>query len=81
MIRKTFEEWERARGMYARDLTKYKTSKDLSEEEFIEITSANLADFAGVDTEHRLKFLKENGYEVNRANLIDPELSAKPREE
>lgn len=80
-MKKTFEEWERAKGLMAYNLSKFKTSKLLDEGEFNAIVEGNFSEFHGVDYKKRLAFLEKNGYEVTRENLINPELSSKPVEE
>jgi len=47
-------------------------------EEFMQHYFEHPNDFAGVDYEQRVKFLKDNGYKLTRANLIDPSLSVIP---
>lgn len=81
MADKTFKEHEIDRGMFALDSKLYNTSKTMSREDFDKIVATNYSSFRGVSYKDRVKFLEENGYEVTRENLIDPELSAKPREE
>jgi hypothetical protein len=51
------------------------------EAEFIAYAKQNLHLFTGVMYDDRIKFLKDNDYELTRENLIDPELSAKPKPE
>lgn len=80
-MKRTFEQWEIQKGLFAYDLSRWNTSKDISEDEFDSITQNNLSQFHGVDYKIRVNFLKINGYDVTRDNLINPELSAKPVEQ
>jgi len=73
---KTLEEWERQKGLVVRNLGSRKPGHQLTEEDFMTIN-----DFVGVNYEDRIAFLKANGYEVNRANLIDSGLSTRQEEE
>jgi len=78
-MKKTFEEWEMQKGLIAKDLSRFNSSKGITEQEFNSIVSDNFSEFVGVDYKLRVKFLKDNGYEVNRENLT-ADLSAKPVE-
>lgn len=80
-MKKTFEKWEIERGMFAKDLSLFNSSKEITLEEFNDITSNNLNVIVGVNYKDRVQFLRANGYEVNRENLMNSELSAKPVEE
>jgi hypothetical protein len=51
-------------------------SKEVTQEEFDELVS-NPSDFKGVFHEDRAKFLKNNGYDATRANMLNADLSAK----
>lgn len=79
-MRKTFEEWEKDRGLFAKDLGQFKSSKEMTQDEFLQLFYANSGSFVGVNYKDRVKFLEANGYEVSRENLI-ADLSAKPVEE
>lgn len=72
MTVKTIAEWEKEKGML---LPSRKPTEKISEDDFNAIP---LDDKIGVDHESRVKFLKDNGYEVTRENMVDSELSAKP---
>ena len=80
-MKKTFEQWEIEKNLFAVDLSRWNSSKQMTEEEFISISTANLGEFIGVNYKDRVVFLKGNGHEVNRENLINNLLSAKPVEE
>ncbi|CAB4152049.1 hypothetical protein UFOVP585_49 [uncultured Caudovirales phage] len=80
MVKKTFEEWEIVRGMYASDLERHKTDNDITLEEFTKIVEDNMSEFVGVHLEDRLEFLKANGYETTRENLINADLSVRQSE-
>ena len=55
-----------------RDASATDLKKSMTEEEFDAIETKHLH---GVNFEDREKFLKDNGYEVNRANMMDRDLS------
>lgn len=80
MDKKTFSEWEKISNMFALKPSKY-GSKTMTREEFDSFVMADLGSFQGVQYEDRVKFLKDNGHEVTRENLLASELSAKPQEE
>lgn len=69
---KTIEEWEKELGFIVIDDTDI--SKKITGKEAGELFMSPSA--KGVDHEQRIAFLKENGYEVNRENLADHELSS-----
>ena len=81
MIKKTFSEHEKESGKFALEVGKYGGSRTMSREEFDNIVKSHMSEFTGVDYKNRVKFLEANGYEVNRENLINAELSAKPTAE
>lgn len=54
-----------------------KPDGSISEKEFLQIP---ITDKTGVNHSDRIKFLKDNGYEVTRENMIDSSLSARPKE-
>lgn len=49
--------------------------KEVTADEFKSLVDKH--NFVGVNHEDRIQFLEDNGYEVNRKNMVDPELSAK----
>lgn len=71
MSKKALKTYEKERGLIfvgdAVDL-----DARYSEEEFLEFWSVN--EYVGVDHESRTEWLKNNGYEVNRKNMIDHSL-------
>lgn len=74
---KTIAEWEREHGIMFKDARKYPGNKKLTDEEFRELYSTNPDDWTGVNHEDREKWLKANGYELTRANMMDATLSTK----
>jgi len=74
-MNKKFEDLEIETGLFARERGKY-GSRTYSREEFDAIVKADFHGFAGVNYKYRVKFLEVNGYEVNRENLMDGNLSA-----
>lgn len=77
--KKTLSQLERERGVIIQGAS---ANRKFTDEEFnaflAETDSANII---GCNHEDREKFLRANGYEVNRKNMIDSELSAVPEEE
>lgn len=70
---KTIEQWEREKGWLV-TRPDVNPQQKLSEEDFDAIPHNEKT---GVNYEDRIKFLKANGYEVNRQNLGDSSLSHK----
>lgn len=69
--KKTIKDWEQEKGVIVRGaqpLTK------LTEQEFNDIPDGEKT---GVNHKDRIQFLKDNGYEVTRENMINTELGAK----
>jgi hypothetical protein len=75
---KIVETWEREKGMMLVVADHTLLKKNVSEDEFMKLTDTQ--GWRGVNYTDRIKFLNDNGYEVNRENLTNPELSAIPRE-
>lgn len=73
MSKKTIEELEIEKGYVI--LGDVDLKEKLTDEEFISLAETN--GFHGVNFEDRIKFLKDNGYEVTRENLIDSSLSCR----
>lgn len=48
--------------------------EDITEKEFLAL---DLADKYGVNHDDRIKFLKDNGYDITRENMVNPDLSAR----
>ena len=71
MAKKQIKTWEREKGLLL--LGDVDTSEYVEEEDFAQLA---LAGSVGVNFDDREKFLKDNGYEVNRDTLIDSSLSA-----
>lgn len=76
--KKPVSDWEVEVGLFARDEQVAKGKDKITREEFLELSDKNPNGFLGVDYPVRVKFLKDNGYEVTRDNLINPNLSSKP---
>lgn len=74
---KKFEEWEKHFGLISKVYDPEKHKDTMTEDEFKEATMSNLDDVVGVNHDDRIKFLKDNGYEVTRENMANPDLSAK----
>lgn len=72
MKSKTLSEWEVEKGVLVID----GNPKDAMTE--AEFNAIDIGKKWGVDHARRIKFLEDNGYKVNRENMINPELSAKP---
>ncbi len=70
--------YEKQHGVIASDRKKYPEDLELTQAEWDKIWEEDWRDFTGVNYEDRIKFLEENGYEVNHANMINPELSHRP---
>lgn len=80
MQKKTFEEWEKSKNRMAIDSSRINTTKQITEEEFEQMHVADTQNWRTVMYKDRVQFLKANGYDVNRENLLNAELSAKPAE-
>ena len=78
-MKKTFNEWEKDKGAFAIDETKYDLNQQLTEEEFLQLHAEGEGNFRGVSYDDRVKFLEDNDYPVTRENLLDPNLSVKPK--
>lgn len=80
-MKKIITDIEIKSGFVARDP---KSLPDIDKvDEFVEhvIPLLNTGEFVGVNYDDRVEFLKANGYEVTRENLIDGSLSVKQVEE
>ena len=73
MKKDTVEYWEKERGCIIPSL---KPTDSMTEQEFLALPMTSRL---GVDHESRIKFLKDNGYEVTRENMINSELSVVPK--
>jgi predicted nucleotidyltransferase len=71
-VTKTLGEWEKERGFILQDGNVNKKYTEAEVDELL-LTPKSV----GVDHEGRTEFLKSNGYDVTRANMVDPTLSAK----
>lgn len=74
---KTLAELEKERGFIAVDATAEELDKPVGDKKLIamHLEGATVA----VNHDHRVEFLKANGYEVTRENMVDSSLSAKPK--
>lgn len=68
-------DWEREKQQMVKDLGKHDLAQDteITEDQFMELILAE--ETAPVFFEDRIKFLKENSYDVTRANMLDSSLS------
>jgi hypothetical protein len=57
------------------------TKAQYTDEEFTALLNDPKTTFVGVHHEDRIAFLKDNGHEVTRENMVDVHLPAKPSEE
>lgn len=69
-------EWEKHTGRFLKDDTD--VSEIVTLTQFNQIATLN--NTIGVAYEDRVQFLEDNGYEVSRENLINPELSARRKD-
>lgn len=76
---KTIADWEKERSMVITD--KVDVTKKVTEAEFEKLIVGK-QNWVGIDHTFREQWLKDNGYEVTRENLIDLELrSPEPADE
>lgn len=75
---KKLSEWEKVKNSMVVNATDKQLDKTMTEEEFDAIP---FIDRLGVMYKDRVKFLKDNGYEVTRANMMDANLSVRQPEE
>lgn len=52
-----------------------------SDDEFTVLLADSKTEYVGVNHEDRVEFLKNNGYEVTRENMTNPELSVRQEDE
>lgn len=72
-VKKTFIDWEEKLGVMVRDADEKTLKSKITEAEFRESWGAGIP--SGVNHKQRIKFLKDNGYEVTRENMLDGQLS------
>jgi len=72
-------QYEKKFGIIATDRKKYPDTLELTDKEWDKLYEENWKDFSGVNHDDRIKFLKDNGYAVTHENMLNPELSAKPK--
>lgn len=69
--KKTIKDWELEKGFIVRGA---QPMTKLTEQEFDDIPAGEKV---GVNHKDRVQFLKDNGYEVTRENMINVDLGAK----
>lgn len=74
MTKKSIAEFEKEKGLIFKNIKD--DSKKITEDEFNKMIE-DINSWVGVDYALRLAFLKDNGYEVNRENLINSSLSVR----
>lgn len=81
-MKKSFEEWEKETGIFALDISKHDLSKSLTSDEFMGLVQGKLrSDFTGVNYKFRVQWLKDNGYELTRENLLNSDLPTVPKDD
>lgn len=79
MSKKSLATWEKERGfIFAGNVD---LDQQLTEDEFTDMLFNGKTPAIGVDHKERAKFLKNNGYEVNRENMINSDLSTASTEQ
>lgn len=68
--------WEREANTFVTDET-VDLEEKITWDEFVKLYMVDRSRSLGVNFEFREKWLKDNGYEVNRKNMIDTSLSGK----
>lgn len=76
--KKTFNEWEIEQGVLVIGTLTKDLEKQMTKEEFEAVAYKDGKFPHGVNWTDRTKFLENNGYAVNRKNMVDSSLSAKP---
>lgn len=79
MATKKIKDFETERGVIITSLSDKEVERLVTEDEFNEImeTAENAAQSCRYNPEDRLKFLRDNGYKITRANIADSSLSHK----
>jgi len=73
--KKTIAQFEEEKGMMFLDLTGINLKHKVTEEEFGELAATdNYKNVRGVAFDERKEWLSNNGYELTRANMLNPEL-------
>lgn len=75
--KKSYTQWEKELGVINIKASAEVLQSKLTKEQFIEAWGDEVPQ--GVNHKDRVKFLEDNGYEVNRQNMADASLSAKPQ--
>lgn len=76
--KKLITTWEKEKGLIL--LNVKDPSQKISEEDFNDILAQGMQSHIGVNHEDRIKFLKDNGHEVTRENMINGFLTIKSLE-
>lgn len=81
-MNKTLREWEKERSFIIKHASEKELDNQISEDEIQnEMNNFLVANRkVGVIHDDRIDFLINNGYEVNRENMVDLTLSAKPKD-
>lgn len=74
---KTIGQHEKERNLLARDRKKYPAEKHLTDDEFTEMFTSDINNFAGCNHDDRIAFLKANGYPVTHENMLNSELPSR----
>ena len=76
--KKTFNDWEKEYGCLVVGTPEKELTQAITKDEFEAIAFKDGKVPQGVNWDDRTKFLQENGYAINRKNMIDSSLSHKP---
>lgn len=74
-VTKSLEDWEKQRGFLTVDRKKYPANKKMTAEEVDVLLHDTPGATMGIMFEERIKFLEDNGYEVNHKNMLDSSLT------
>lgn len=74
--KKSIEQWERERGLVLNG--NGDPSMEVTNQQFTALLTRH--GFVGVNHADRENWLRDNGYEINRANLINSQLSTRKKE-
>lgn len=73
--KQSIELWEKEANLLFTNITDDGLKKEITSDEFQNTIATS--PFIGMNHSDRIKFLKDNGYEVTRENMANPELSVK----
>lgn len=74
-MKKSIIDWEKIQGKVIVDVSKIDLQKKVTLDEFTKIADENI--YYATDYEFREKWLTDNGYEINRENLLNADLTPK----